>query len=87
MYKYQEEKQKIFTEQGQEDFIKIRDRVIILLSTAGAFKMVKALGIAGSDTFFMQACIDRMVELGELREITNSKNVWGQDRVFVSTKN
>lgn len=81
-YDYNSEKPWIFTEEGQRDFLKIRDGVWAMLDTAGAFKMHKALSIVSGDTWKMMACVDRLVELGEIREITDSR-VWGQDRVFV----
>jgi hypothetical protein len=33
----------------------------------------------------MMACVDRLVELGEIREIT-PRHTAGQDRIFVSAK-
>jgi len=81
-YNYQTEKAKIFTDEGQRDFLKIRNKVNELLETAGAFAMFRALCISGN-TWFMMACVDRMVELGEIKEVTGS-DVRGQDRVFVA---
>lgn len=82
MYNYEAEKVNIFTDEGQRDFIKARDEAKRLLKEAGAFKMLKPLkGLTGS-SWTMMAYIDRMVELGEIREITNA-NVAGQDRIFV----
>jgi len=82
MYNYQTEKPSIFTEDGQRGFLEVRDRVNKLLREAGAFKFFSACeGITGN-TWFVMACVDRLVELGEIREITSS-NVTGQDRVFV----
>ena len=85
MYSYEEEKPKIFTEDGQRDFLKVRDKANKLLKEAGAFMLFSACrGITG-DTWFVMACVDRLVELNEIKEITSS-NVCGQHRVFVSTK-
>jgi hypothetical protein len=83
MYNYQTEKPKIFTEQGQADFLKTRDSAEKLLSIAGAFNIMKVL-VTG-DQWLAMAYIDRLVELGEIRELTDS-NVRGQDRVFISAK-
>jgi len=82
MYDYQIEKPKLFTEDGQEMFLKIRDKVQALLETAGAFKSENAIHAVCGDTWTMLACLDRLVELGEIREITDS-SVWGQHKVFV----
>lgn len=82
-YNYELEKPKIFTEQGQRDFLKVRDRVHKLLTDAGAFMMFSALKDVSGDAWLMMAYVDRMVELGEIREIT-PPTVAGQHRVFVS---
>lgn len=81
MYHYQTEKARIFTEDGQVMFLKIRDRVNDLLALAGAVRMQEAIAGTTGDSWMRLACIDRMVELGELRELTGA-NVAGQDRVF-----
>jgi hypothetical protein len=84
MYNYEEQKQNIFTESGQEMFLKIRDKVKLLLKSSGAFMLEKALlGITG-DSWLQLACIDRLVELKEIKEITDKQKVAGQHRVFVS---
>lgn len=36
----------------------------------------------GGDTWQKMACVDRMVELGELKEIPNSTSSVGQHRIF-----
>ena len=81
MYQYQAQRNELFTEQGQEVFLKIRDNVNALLEKSGAVRMDKAINVATGDTWLMLACVDRMVELGALREITG-KNVAGQYRIF-----
>jgi hypothetical protein len=78
-YQYEIEKQKLFTDEGQRHFLKVRDNVKELLATAGAFRVDKVLS---GNSWFCLACVDRMVELGELEELTG-KQVAGQDRVFV----
>jgi hypothetical protein len=83
VYVYENEKKKIFTEEGQVDFLKVRDQVFELLSLAGAFRMNNAWkSLSCYDIFAAMSYVDRLVELGEIQEITN-KNTFGQDRVFV----
>jgi len=82
MYNYLKEKPKIFTEEGQEMFLKIRDNTHKLLNQSGAVMLQNAIKIASGDTWVQIACIDRLVELNEIKEITDS-NVAGQHRVFV----
>lgn len=79
-YQYEKEKTKLFAEENQEGFLKTRDRVKELLATAGAFRFQEAMMAGGS--WQQIARIDRLVELGEIREITGS-GVAGQHRVFV----
>lgn len=85
MYNYQEQRKNVFTEQGQEVFLKIRDCAKALLAQSGAFMMSHVLRVATGDSWLLLACVDRLVELGEIREITTA-NVAGQHRVFVSSK-
>jgi hypothetical protein len=81
MYSYETEKKKLFTESGQVMFLAIRDRVNSLLEQSGAVRMQEAIATTAGDSWEMLACVDRMVELGELHEITG-KDVAGQHRVF-----
>jgi len=87
MYSYRKERPKIFTEEGQLDFLKVRDEAKKLLKYSGAFKQDKLLNdldLMTGDGWTIIAYVDRLVELNEIREITF--NVAGQDRVFVGVK-
>jgi hypothetical protein len=85
-YVYQQERPKLFTEEGQELVIKALDNVRRLLADAGAFLAFRALkGVSYGDTFMAMAILDRLVEMGYIREITGP-NVWGQERVFVEAR-
>ena len=81
-YKYEVEKPKVFTEEGQRDFLKVRDQAFKLLDEAGAFMLFSATKGVSGDTWTMMAYVDRLVELGEIREVT-PPDVAGQHRVFV----
>ena len=80
-YDYKKEKPEIFSERGQRNFLEIRDRVDGLLLHSGAFTMENAIKGTGGVIWKSMACIDWMVELGELVEIPTSGA--GQDRIFV----
>jgi len=82
MYRYEDIKPQIFTESGQELFLSIRDNIHALLKSAGAVRMQEAIccGKTG-DSWQMLACVDRMIELKEIREIP--QECAGQHRVFV----
>lgn len=86
MYNYADCKSDILTDDGQRLFLRIRDWVQKNLKVAGAVRMEEILKAAGSgDSWTMLACVDRLVELGEIREITQEK-VAGQHRVFVANE-
>ena len=84
-YAYEVEKRFVFTDEGQRQFLRIRDRVNNHLRVAGACSMSAAIAGESGSSWEMMACVDRLIELGELREITGP-NVAGQHRVFVGTK-
>lgn len=82
-YHYQTERAEIFTEDGQVMFLCIRDTTNKLLKVAGAARCSEMMsGVTGS-TWTMLACIDRLVELKEIREVTAPGSCAGQHRVFV----
>ncbi len=84
MYKYQDFKSKLFTDKGQRLVMEALRNSQKLLKDAGAFRIFNALeNVDYPDTFYAMAIMDRLVELGELIEITSDK-VRGQDRVFIS---
>lgn len=69
MYCYSSEREKLFTDQGQRLFLGIRDHVRRLLREAGAVRMQEAISGFSGDGWTLLAAVDRLVELGELREI------------------
>lgn len=81
MYNYQQEKQNIFTENGQVMFMKIRDKVNYLLKEKKYFIMEEVLGCEGS-AWEIMACVDRLKELREITEISGS-GAMGQHRAFM----
>lgn len=85
MYKYEEHKESIFTENGQEMFLKIRDNVKKHLDDSGAFMLGKAIQNVTGLNWTMLACVDRLVELGEIREVTEPESCAGQSRVFIKS--
>ena len=82
-YDYEQEKEELFSDAGQRRFLRIRDNVQALLKKAGAFRMLEGIAADCGSSWALMACVDRMVELGEIREITGADTA-GQDRVFVS---
>ena len=84
MYKYEEVRERIFSDEGQRMFLRVRDCVRNRLQQAGCVRMEEAISNAGGgDSWTMLACVDRLVELGEIREI-RQEGVPGQHRIFVA---
>lgn len=83
-YNYATQKPAIFTESGQVMFLAIRDNAQKLLKLAGAVRLQELIRESSGDTWDMLACVDRLVELGELCEVTKPDAVAGQYRVFTA---
>ncbi len=84
MYEYKVERQNLFTDEGQRTFLVVRDHVQHLLKVAGAVRALEAMAKGSGNSWTLLASLDRMVELGEIRELTRG-DVAGQHRVFVAT--
>ncbi len=84
MYQYSTERPKLFNEEGRVTFLKIRDHVANLVAQAGAVQMDKAISVVSRDSWLLLACVDRLVELGELAEVITQEDVAAQQRVFVA---
>lgn len=81
-YSYAEEKKVLFSEEMQTTFLKVRDHVQQLLKTAGAFRMQEAMEVTSGNSWSTMACVDRLVELGEVVEIPRQS--WAQYRIFTT---
>lgn len=82
-YDYQAERPKLFTEDGQVLLLKIRDHAQKILKASGAVSMEAIMSAATGNSWIRMACVDRMVELGELREVRQTETVAAQHRIFV----
>ena len=84
MYRYDEMKPSLLTDNGQRMLFNVRDFVHQTLKTAGAVRMQEAMDAAcdGWGEWERLAAVDRLVELGEIREIPQ-EGVPGQHRIFV----
>jgi hypothetical protein len=85
MYIYEKEKQYVFTDEGQRQFLRFRDVANELCKTAGAVTvgvLVAHPGTGGGDSWQMLACIDRLVELKEFY-YANGSNAPTQSRILV----
>lgn len=84
-YSYKEMRPSVFSEDGQVTFLKIRDNAKQLLDTAGAATVDKMMRNVTDDSWTIMACVDRLVELGELIEVPNPASGWGQHRIFTKS--
>lgn len=83
MYDYHTEKPALFTEEGQRMFLRVRDAANKHCAEAGCVRIDALMRVAGSGSSGTQlACCDRLLELGEFREIPQN-NCAGQHRIFV----
>lgn len=84
-YNYETQKKELFTDEGQRMFIKIRDKAHHLLKEAGAFRQQEVISdCGGGESWTMIACVDRLVELGEIVEVP--RNCWSQYKVYTENK-
>lgn len=83
MYKYENHRDRIFTEEGQIEFLRVRDRVNELLNTCKYIDLDQAISGVGGSSWDNIAMVDRMVEIGELIEI---KPDTGKPRIFKKGK-
>lgn len=84
-YEYNKERAALFTDEGQRLFLAIRDKTKSLLAQAGAARCDKMIAGNSGSSWQMLACVDRMVEIGELKELTGN-NAAGQHRVFINAR-
>ena len=87
-YRYSNERPYVFTEEGQFNFLKVRDFAKDILAKAGAVRADKLLAVPRSGSSWQSmALIDHLVEIGELRELLDDRDnrAW-QHRVFENGK-
>ena len=84
MYKYEDEKSRLFTDEGQRVLFKVRDNFKELETVSGAIKASKLMAQTTNygDTYLFLACMDRLVEIGEIKEITDSETI-AQNKVYI----
>ncbi len=79
-YNYAIERPFVLTDEGQRVLLKMRDLAFELCGKAGAVRADKLMVFSGNSWQIM-ACIDRLVEVGDLREIQFNNGAW-QRKVF-----
>lgn len=87
-YEFRRERAKLFTEEGQAIFVAVRDECRRLLEIAGAFQSMKpGRNVSYGESWLLLACLDLLVERGELRYVHGPADVHGQDWTFVAGPN
>ena len=88
MYNYEDEKVKLFTPEKTSLLFAIRDQVPRMIKISGACTMEKASslpsGVGAATNWEMMACIDYLVELGEIREVKQSHPHPTNHRIFMA---
>lgn len=83
-YEYSEQKPYVFTDQGSRDVIRVFRFADGCFKFSGAATAGVLMNKAEtSSSWEKMACVDRLVEMGEIREIPQAGCFW-QHRVFVS---
>lgn len=80
-YNYAEQRTELFSDEGQRMFLKLRDNANRLLASAGEARMDRLMTGLTGEVWTMLACADRMVELGEMVEVSQP-GCAGQHRIF-----
>lgn len=83
-YSYETERHRLFTDEGQRLVIALYDEARRCIAVAGAVRCAELIAAIGGDGWNVLAGIDRLVELGRLREVTDASKVRAQHRVFVA---
>jgi hypothetical protein len=80
-YCYEDLKPSILTDKGQRTLLKVRDRVQNHMKHAKLITMDEATSEILGDTWEQMAYVDRLVEIGELKEVPQG-DCAGQHRIF-----
>ena len=85
-YDYATERSSLFTDEGQRTFLAVRDHIQKMLKLAGAVRASNAWQCqrASGSSWLLLACLDRLVELGEIRRVEQGHRPAGQDEIYIA---
>lgn len=87
-YRYEDYKDFTFTDEGQRELIKTRDYAFRMCKEAGCVRALEMINQMGSvSSWNRMAVIDRLVELGDLKEVLQSVQHAWQYKIFVKARN
>jgi len=85
-YRYEDYKDFTFNDAGQRALLRVRDFAFKVTKQAGCVRCEELMNQAQfGDQWQRLSIVDRLVELGDIMEVSLAKPVAGQDRLFVST--
>jgi hypothetical protein len=82
-YDYLEIKPQLFEEHNQKQFLRVRDWINKSLDKTGAFQLQRATEQNYGDCWITIASIDRLQEIGEIKEVKQTENVLYSERIFI----
>jgi hypothetical protein len=84
MYNYQVEKKRLFIEANQVYFLEFRDKAKQMIKECGAFRLDKLMSAVKGmpDTWLLLACVDRLLELGDLIELKREAETVSQYKIY-----
>jgi hypothetical protein len=82
VYSYEEMKPTVLTDEGQIKFLKVRDHVHKVLAESGAITLEKAMSTVYGGSWEAMACVDRLVELKEIKEVPQT-NIPMQQKIYI----
>lgn len=85
MYKYENERPTLFTENGMNVVIKVRDEARRLLSISGCFMLGHLMSKVTGDSWTTMAAVDYLCERGEMKEVVQSISVMSQHKIYKET--
>ena len=80
-YNYNDFRNDVFKEENQQMFLSIKDKALELINIAGCARMQEIIRGQTGDSWVMLACVDRLVEMGFLKEV-GYDHLAGQYRIF-----
>jgi len=83
IYNYEEYKPNLLDKEELRHFLKVRDIVKDEIDSVGMMVMGAVMIRACGDILKTMACVEMLVEIGEIIETTQKSETWAQEREFI----
>ena len=83
IYNYEEYKLNLLDKEELRHFLKVRDIVKDEIDSVGMMVMGAVMIRACGDILKTMACVEMLVEIGEIIETTQKSETWAQEREFI----